>query len=174
MKNFCLGERAEALVRGMPPGVIGGGDRWVRSAPIAPPGFVSAYSIRGRVDVLIYCDDGTVAIVDFKTSEPGLAAVKRYSRQLHAYATALEHPARGSVTAVSRLGLLCFEPDAFVARGARGTLDGALVWIEVERDDRAFFEFMAQVVSVIECGVPPAPSWGCGWCSWHGACSTVS
>ena len=167
MKAVYIGERAEGFVPGMAPGVIGGGDRWVKSAPIVPPESNSACFIRGRVDVLVDCDDGTVAIVDFKTSEPGLAAVQQYSRQLHAYALGLEHPARGPATTVSALGLLCFEPDAFEAGGARAALLGDLVWVEVERDDEAFFGFLTEVVSVLEHGEAPAAAADCPWCAWQ-------
>jgi len=44
MKDFCLGEQAEALVPGMP-GVIGHGDRWVKSVPIGLPGRRSTPSV---------------------------------------------------------------------------------------------------------------------------------
>ena len=113
MKDFYLGERAEVLVPGMPTGVIGGGDRWVKSVPIVPPGCDSACLIRGRVDVLVACDDGSVGIVDFKTAEPCPGSLDKYSRQLHAYALALEHPARGAPVRVGTIGLLCFSPDRF-------------------------------------------------------------
>ena len=75
MKDFYLGARAETLVPGMAPGVIVDGDRWVKTAPIVPPGASSSLVIRGRVDVLVACDDGTTAVVEFKTAAPGTAAV---------------------------------------------------------------------------------------------------
>jgi len=171
MKDFFLGQRTEGLVPGMAPGVIGGGDRWVKSAPIVPPGCTSGCCIRGRVDVLVDYDDGTTGVVDFKTSELGPAAIEKYMRQLHAYAIALEHPASGPARAVSALGLLCFEPDAFEAGGVRAALHGGLEWIEVDRDDKAFLGFLSQVVSVrdaVEAPAPaPAPAPNCPWCAWR-------
>ena len=164
MKDYYLGQRAETLVPGMPPGVIGGANRWVKSAPIVPPGCASACRIRGRVDVLVDCDDGMTAVVDFKTGEPGLAAMEKYSRQLHAYALALEHSAKGPATAVSALGLMCFSPDGFETHGHEAALTGGLTWTEVPLERPGFIEFLSQVLSVL--GQPEAPplSSSCPWC----------
>ena len=95
MKEFYLGERAELMAPGMPEGVIGGGDRWVKSAPLLVPGSSKTCLIRGRVDALVDCDDGTTGVVDFKTTIPKPDHIATYGRQLHAYAMALEHPSSG-------------------------------------------------------------------------------
>jgi hypothetical protein len=167
MKAFYLGERADALVSAMPPGVIGGGDRWVKSEPIVPPGAATGCLIRGRVDVLVAGDDGSTAVIDFKTAEPSPANLEKYSRQLHAYALALERPASGPATMVSALGLLCFLPTSFAAVRETATLHGDLRWIEVERDDEAFFDFLAGVLVVLERASAPLPSGSCPWCAWR-------
>ena len=167
MKAFYVGQRTESLVPGMAPGLIGAGDRWVKAAPIVPPGCASACVIRGRVDVLVACDDGTTAVVDFKTAEPGPAAVAKYCRQLHAYATALEHPATGPATAVSQLGLVCFCPRTYEAEEARAKLHGDLAWVEVARDDDVFLGFLTDVVTLLECDQLPPPAAECPWCSWR-------
>jgi hypothetical protein len=168
MKDCYLGERADALVPGMPPGVFVGRDQWVRSAAIVPMGANSACLIRGRVDVLVDCDDGTTAVIDMKTAEPGAANVEKYSRQLHAYALALENPASGPATTVSELGLLSFVPASFVGTDEKAALCGDLRWLEVERDDEAFLCFLTEVVSVLEQPEPPPASPECCWCAWHG------
>ena len=141
MKDCYLGERAEAAVDGMPPGSIGGGDRWVKSAPLLPPGSASTCLIRGRVDVLIDCDDGTKGVVDFKTTVPKADHLATYGRQLHAYAMALEHPSSGRPERVSSLGLLCFLPDTYEAEEGRAGLFGPVEWVELPRDDLGFAEF---------------------------------
>jgi hypothetical protein len=164
MKGYYLGARAQTLVPGMAPGVIVGGDRWVKSAPVVPPGCDSSVCIRGRVDVLIECDDGTTAIVDFKTTEPSTEHVGKYSRQLHAYALALEHPAKGQAVTVSSMGLLCFAPDRFETQRQSAMLSGAVRWTEVPRDDVAFQRFLTDVVSVLDQRGPPAPESTCPWC----------
>ena len=165
MKDFYLGERAEMAARGMPEGVIGGGDRWVKSAPLLVPGSSRTCLIRGRVDVLVDCDDGTTGVVDFKTTVPKPDHIATYGRQLHAYATALEHPSSGRPEEVSSLGLLCFSPDTYEAQDGRAGLYGDLEWIEVPRDDLGFAQFLGHVVSVLDQGDPPEPAAGCAWCA---------
>ena len=165
MKDFYLGERAESCARGMPAGVIGGGDRWVKSAPFAPPGSAGTGMIRGKVDVLVECDDGSLGVVDFKTTIPKPDHVATYSRQLHAYAWALEHPASGPAAVVSSLGLLCFLPDTYEAMGDQAGLYGNVEWIEVPRDDEAFVRFLMEVVSILNDSDPPPASPDCPWCA---------
>jgi hypothetical protein len=165
MKDFYLGERAEAAAPRMPEGVIGGGDRWVKSAPVLVPGSSRTCVIRGRVDVLVDCDDGTTGVVDFKTTVPRPDHLATYGRQLHAYAMALEHPSSGRPVQVSSLGLLCFLPDTYEALEGRAGLTGELQWIEVPRDDLAFAGFLEEVASVLGCDGPPAPAPGCPWCA---------
>jgi PD-(D/E)XK nuclease superfamily len=164
MKEHYLGERSEIVAEGMPPGIVGGGDRWVKSAPLLPPGGATTCVIRGRVDVLIDCDDGTKGIVDFKTTLPKADHLAIYGRQLHAYAMALEHPAGGRSETVSSLGLLCFLPDSFEAEQGTAGLFGPVQWVEVPRDDEAFVLFLAEVVSVLDQDDPPPADPSCPWC----------
>jgi len=165
MKDCYLGDRSETVAEGMPPGFIGGGDRWVKSAPLLPPGSTGTCMIRGRVDVLIDCDDGTKGVVDFKCTVPKADHLATYGRQLHAYAMALEHPSSGRPETVSSLGLLCFLPETYEAEGGRAALYGDVRWIEIPRDDAGFAEFLAEVVDVLVDPEPPPPVPGCGWCA---------
>ena len=142
MKDCYLGDRSETVAKGMPPGIVGGGDRWVKSAPLLPPGSTSTCMIRGRVDVLIDCDDGTKGIVDFKTTLPKADHLATYGRQLHAYAYGLEHPASGPAATVSNLGILAFVPGTYQASKDLAALLGNLSWIGIDRDDDAFMEFV--------------------------------
>jgi len=164
MKDHYLGERAETVAAGMPEGVIGGGDRWVKSAPFVIPGCSRTVVIRGRVDVLVDCDGGSLGVIDFKTTMPKADHLTTYGRQLHAYAWALEHPASGSPVPVSALGLLCFLPETFGAQGPRAGLFGGLEWVEIPRHDEKFAEFLYEVAAVLEGAVGPPPSPDCRWC----------
>jgi len=164
MKDFYLGRPAEAVVPGMPPGVIEGGDRWVKSAPIVFPGTTAAIVIRGRVDVLVRCDDRTVAVVDFKTGGPRPVDIDKYARQLHAYALALEQPSVGPPTDVSALGLLCFSPDRFETNGQDAAVTGGLSWTEVPLHRPAFMSFLSRVLALLDEPEAPPPSIDCRWC----------
>jgi hypothetical protein len=164
MKDFYLGERAESVAPGAPAGVFSSPDRWVKSAPIAQSSSTRPVILRGRLDVLVTCDDGTNAVVDFKTALPSDSHVLLYGRQLHAYAWALEQPASGLPRTVSSLGLLSFMPERFGAEGSRASLVGDLRWVDVARDDLGFEAFLRKVVEVLEAPEPPLPARGCRWC----------
>jgi hypothetical protein len=168
MKHFYLCERADSLSPGAPAGTIGQPNRWVKSVPIDLPGCHRRVVLRGRLDAMVACDDGTDAVVDFKTALPTDAHVPLYGRQLHSYAWALERPASGRPTEVSALGLLCFAPDSFESEGNRAALSGDLTWIGVPRDDAEFQAFLVTVVSLLEAPEPPEPAPGCPWCGSHG------
>jgi hypothetical protein len=138
----------------------------VKSAGLTIPESIFVSEIRGSVDALIQCDDGSVAVVDFKTVEPNADHVATYSRQLHAYALALEQPAVGPATKVSALGLLCFLPNSFTSTHT-ATLSGEIKWFEIERDEPGFLEFLIEVASVIGQPDPPEASPSCVWCRWR-------
>jgi hypothetical protein len=65
---------------------------------------------------------------------------------------------------VSSLGLLCFLPDSYEARGDQAGLFGGLQWIEIPRDDEAFVRFLIEVVGVLNGSDPPRASPNCPWC----------
>ena len=165
MKHRFAGQRSEGLGPAVPSGVIGGVDRSVRSAPIAVPGSAPPLVIRGRVDALVACDDGTFGVIDFKTADPVNPNSAAYFRQLHAYATALEYPASGRSVSVSALGLLCFSPSVFDLEGTEGSLTGDVSWVSVERDQQGFEHFLAEVSTTLARPAAPPPAAGCSWCA---------
>jgi hypothetical protein len=172
MKACYLGQRTEMLDPDMPPGVISQADRWVESAGLNIPGSSVVSEIHGSLDALIHCDDGSVGVVDFKTAALNADLLGTYSRQLHAYAFALEQPGSGPPLQVSALGLLCFLPDAFTT-GHHAALTGQLKWLEIERDDTAFLRFLIEVAGILDEPEPPSASAECTWCGW-GARTGVS
>jgi hypothetical protein len=174
MRQSLHGRRTDAVSPQMPPGVFEYGDRWVESEPIAvqTPDAIRRCVVRGRLDTVVRVDDGTYAVVDFKTTERSAAQIPLYARQLHAYAWALEHPAPGQLGLgpVSRLGLLVFEPAKFLPAGEGPVaLSGALAWIEMPRDDGAFLGFLAEALSLLEEPVPPGGAPLCPWCVYRDA-----
>jgi hypothetical protein len=170
MKKWFMGRSTESFAPALPKGVVEHDEKWVESKPRRPEGFSSSYVLRGKFDSVVMFDDRSYAVIDFKTTEPRPEYVRRYSRQLHAYAQALEDPSAGSfgLAPVSRLGLLFFRPSAFSNNEAgNAALTGDLRWIEITRDNEDFAQFMAEVLSVLELTSPPEPTPSCEWCSYQ-------
>ena len=167
-KDFYFGKRTEEMAEGLKPGRVAVGDRWVRSRPIQVPGHETLVAIAGRIDTALAFDDGSHAVVDFKTSAPKAEHVDFYSRQLHAYTLALENPAEGALelSPVTTLGLLCVEPVAMVPLGGDVALKGETTFLEIERDDGAFLAFLSQVLYVLEKPEPPPAGAKCGYCAY--------
>lgn len=168
MKNFFEGKRTEEF--GLPPGRIAYSGKWVESRPIGLPNREVRVHVRGPFDTVLAFDDGTHAVVDFKTSHQKPDNVTKYARQLHAYAYALEHPAPGkfALSKVKRLGLLVYEPKKFQAwPSSRAVLNGTLQWQEILLDMPGFLSFLGEVAEIIEAPEPPAASAACGWCAFR-------
>jgi hypothetical protein len=174
MKAGCEGRRTETLASDMPAGVFEFGERWVESQPIDVhlPDAVHRCLLQGTLDTVVRLDDGGYAVVGFQMGERRAEQVPVDTRQLHAYAYALEHPARGAVglAPITRLGLLVFEPETFAREAAGlGALTGGLSWVEIPRDDGLLFGFLAEVLSVLERPEPPGGAPLCGWCVYRDA-----
>ena len=97
MKAHYAGRPTSEITPTLAPGSISVSEQWIESLPISMPGHTLSCFLRGKFDALIHFDDGSHGVIDFKTSEPKLSQIPFYSRQLHAYAYALEHPAPGKL-----------------------------------------------------------------------------
>jgi len=164
------GMRARAIASGMPDGIIRAGQRWARSRPIDLCLDDRLCSISGRLDSLIELDDGTWGIIDFKTSKVSGPHVAMYSRQLHAYAFALENPASGQplLGRIATLGLLVYEPSTFDQNiDQTAALIGEVRYIDIPRNDAAFFDFLRQVAAVLARPEPPDPAPDCPFCAYR-------
>ncbi|MGD0697051.1 MAG: PD-(D/E)XK nuclease family protein [Terriglobia bacterium] len=169
-KEFFARKRTEGLLQALPPGVVEYGEKWVQSRPLLVPKHVSPCFVRGKIDTVLKLDDGSWAVVDFKTGERKSEHMSLYSRQLHAYAIALENAAPGmlELRPIKKLGLLVFEPDAFRnAPLGPAALLGSMTWIEIPRDDEGFLAFLSEVLDVLESTEPPAGSPTCEWCNYR-------
>ena len=119
---------------------------------------------------MIEFDDCTYAVVDFKTTTPKPEHVAFYSRQLHAYAYALEHPAPGKLglSPVVRLGLFSLDLDQLERRSVdRLALLGGVEWQACPLDEAEFLTFIDGVLSLLEQPEPPPPAEKCGFCKYR-------
>lgn len=173
--GFYDGRRTRRVLPDLPPGVIRCGERWVESEPIQPPGRASASYILGKLDSVIQFDDESWAVIDFKTTRTRGEHIPLYARQLHAYAYGLENPARPprslkresvQLSPITKIGLLCFEPrEVSQPSVGRHVYEGEVRWIEMERDDATFLEFIGEIVDLID-GPIPDPGRECAWCKY--------
>jgi hypothetical protein len=172
MKEHFEGKSTKEISEYLPAGKVKFGEKWVTSQPVTIPGQRGTCFIRGKFDTVVAFDDGTFGIVDFKTSEPKPTHVDFYSRQLHAYAHALENPAPGSLSLapITKLGLLCVEPTAMdYTDFNKVAYIGDVSWMECPRDDKAFFDFLGQVLAVLENDSPPDANPSCAYCQYRDA-----
>lgn len=168
--EFYHGKPSSVLSPQLPPGTIKYRERFVKSVPIALPGAASTCYIYGRFDAVIEFDDGTFGIVDYKTSDPRDEHVAFYSRQLTAYAYALEKPAPNALglSPVSRMGLFIISPQRFeCAPSDEMIFVNQATWMEVPRDDGAFLSLLSDVLAVLEGPEPPPASETCPVCTYR-------
>lgn len=168
--SFYDGKPTSEISPSLPPGTVKYRERFVKSAPITIPGARSQCFIYGRFDAVIEFDDGTFGIVDYKTSDAKDEHVAFYSRQLSAYAYALENPAPSALalSPVSRLGLFVITPDRFERNGSDEMIFvNRATWMDVPRDDDAFLALIGDVVALLDMDAPPPPSETCDTCSYR-------
>ncbi len=168
--EFYQGRSAQEISQTLPAGIVMYREKFVKSAPISFPGVVSQCYINGRFDAVIEFDDGSYGIVDYKTSEAKDEHVAFYSRQLTAYAYALENPAPNalSLSPISRMGLFVITPDRYEQTNAGETAYiNKRTWMDVPRDDKAFLGFLGEVMAVLDNPTPPISSENCALCSYR-------
>jgi hypothetical protein len=163
MKDYFQDKASEELTPQLPAGIVKMGDRWVTSAPIVLPGHTSSCYLTGKFDCLVEFTDGSFGVVDFKTSESKPEQVAFYSRQLHAYAFALEYPSPNS-----RMGLLSVEP-VLVDRLHPDKIAylGNVSWQECPKSYPDFLSFLDEVVTVLELPDPPGSGSNCAYCAYR-------
>ena len=169
--GFYHGQRSEEISPKLPPGVLSHREVWVQSAPIRVPGAKSQCYIRGRCDAAIAFDDGSYAIVDYKTSDAD-EDKSFYSRQLSAYAYALENPSPKALhlSPISRLGLFIITPEHFERNDSGDVMFvNRTKWIDIPRDDDAFLDLLRDVLAVLDSPAPPEPDPKCGTCTYRRA-----
>jgi len=170
MKGYFQDKSTQELTSQLPSGAVKMGDRWVKSLPISIPGHHHSCYITGKFDCMVEFDDGSYGVVDFKTSAAKPEHIPFYSRQLHAYAYALEYAAPNSLhlSPITRLGLLTVEPVLM----DRVTSDkiaylGNVTWQECPLSYPDFLAFLEQLITTLELPDPPEPGPTCGYCSYR-------
>jgi hypothetical protein len=170
MKAHFAGRPASEIDPSLPPGLISVSEKWIESIPIEIPGHSKYCFVKGRLDAMISFEDGSYGVVDFKTSQPKPSQIPFYSRQLHAYAYALEHAAPGklNLTPIARLGLLVEAPHATLnATSEQIDFHFTSTWLEIPYYEDGFLHFIDQVLQLLELPEPPPASKNCTYCQYR-------
>lgn len=170
-KKFFDGKSTKEISPLLPPGQVIYGEKQVCSAPITFPGLDGSFYISGRFDNVVRFDDGSYGVIDFKTSSVKEYHIERYSRQLHAYAYCLEHPAENalSLSPITKFGICCLEPKRMFSQGEEFGFMCEVAWLECPRDDAAFMELLREVLALLLSPDSPAASEKCGFCRYRAA-----
>lgn len=173
MKTLFAGQPTHVISPDLPPGRVTMQGKWVQSEVISFAGLTATAYIKGAFDSVLAFEDGSFAVIDFKTSTPNPAHVDFYGRQLSAYAWALENPAEGAlrINPISMLGLLYLDP-VDIAHGTdhhRITYGGEVTWKEIPKNDVLFMQFMRGVLSLLSLSEPPPAAENCGFCAYRRA-----
>ena len=168
--DFYQDKPTSEISPALPPGTMKLKEKYVKSAPILVPGISAQAYIRGRFDAVIEFEDGSYGIMDYKTSDAKDEHAAFYSRQLSAYAYALENPAPDALrlSPVSRLGLFVVTPERFeMSVKGETVFVNKTTWVEVQRDDEAFLGLIGEILAILESSAPPEASKGCPTCSYR-------
>lgn len=180
LKDYYNRKRTEEIFSelGFKEGVVEYAERYVESKPI--PLQISGRDVTcciyGKFDILIKFDNGEYGLIDFKIGNPNEEHRKLYSRQLHAYLYALEHPTLETIErlklsppiSVTKLGLLYFYPSEVSQLKNKGyfSFNAKIEWVEIPKDEERFLNFIKEVVELLESSEPPNLSLTCKWCEY--------
>jgi hypothetical protein len=171
MKQLFKDKPTSLISPDLPPGRVTMQGKWINSTVIGFDGIDATCYLKGAFDSVLAFDDGTYAVIDFKTSSPSPAHVGFYGRQLSAYAYALEHPSEKglAVAPISKLGLLYLDP-VDIEHGSdhkRITYGGEVTWQEIPKNEAVFLDFMRRVLTLLSQPEPPAAPETCGFCAYR-------
>ena len=170
MKDFYLDKPTKAIHPDLPDGKVYLTGKWVESNIIHLSGHAVECYLKGNFDTVLKFDDESYAVVDFKTTEINEEHIPFYTRQLQAYAYALEHaaPTKLTLKPITRLGLLCFEPRHMdMDDQGRLTYRGQVTWQECPLDEAVFLKQIEEILAVLELPEPPQAGEKCEFCKYR-------
>jgi len=108
LQNAIIGLELKKINSSLPAGKIEVKEGFLKSKPIPPD---NSCFISGRFDIASELDDGSLAVIDFKITDPTEDKIQKFFPQLHAYKFALENPAFGSPKKISKMGVVTINPE---------------------------------------------------------------
>jgi len=154
-KNSTDGLRTEEVCPEMPRGTFikGPGDKFLESVDIKGKN-ASGY-ISGKGDAFLKLDDGSYAVIDFKTTAMNAEKAKDYSSQLHAYKYALENNKdnKPHLSPITKLGILIFEPDINQKMKKNNSTSFGIMhkveWFEIKINEKKFINYVKEVIDLL-------------------------
>ena len=169
MQEACYrGKPSTALDSQLPAGTISRYGEAVESAPIVINGEETRWRIKGKYDLVVEYENGSVGLIDCKVTTSAMddAKVAHYQPQLEAYCYALENPLNGIAATVAHSGLMMWKivgaskdesgTNAFITESA---------FLMVPRDPEGFQIFIEEVVAVLDGHIPDSNS-RCKYCAY--------
>jgi len=169
LKYYYNGKHTKELHTDLPPGIVKSFDRYITSQNFHFEYHKDTCFISGKPDSIIEFDDGTYGVIDFKTSKPKDEYSVFYSRQLNAYAYALENPGPGSLelSPISMLDLSYFYPSKVSQESIDWlSFDSEIYLAEIKIDNQGFLAFVEEALTLLESSDYPDSSPNCYWCNY--------
>ena len=173
-KNSTTGMRTEDICIDIPKGIFfeGPGSKTLESIDIKCEDGNAGY-ISGKGDAFLKLDDGSYAVIDFKTTAMSSDKAKDYSTQLHAYKYALENNREGKphLSPITKLGIIVFEPDIDekmikTSESSQGIIHKTQ-WFEIPIDEDNFVSYVKKVVKLLSSQDTPHSAESCQFCEYR-------
>lgn len=132
---------------------------WVLSKPIETE--YGPIELGGFPDAIVDMQDGTVAVVDYKMTNPKPSTVTKYEAQLNSYQFAIENPLEGEPLVVSSLWLVCWAPGQLTISEDMDhpqVLMGGLTVMNVKQDQAHIRKLLESHAKILYGDMPPASS----------------
>ena len=173
-KKSTEGLRTEDVCSDMPKGTFikGPGDKFLESQNIDCGNNIAGY-ISGKGDAFLKLDDGSYAVIDFKTTAMSPEKAEDYSTQLHAYKYALEHnkESKPHLSPITKLGILIFEPDINQKMKRNDISSFGIMhkveWFEIKIDENKFVEYVKKVINLLGSDNMPDSESSCSFCEYR-------
>jgi len=156
-ESFYRGKPSRALDPQLSTGTITRWGETVESKRIVINGEETRWRIKGKYDLVVEYDNGTVGLIDCKvtTSEMDDAKVAHYLPQLEAYCFALENPLHGMPYTVAHSGLMMWRVNGSdVSSNNEFAFTTESAFLMAPRQPEKFQNLMVEVISLIDGAIP--------------------
>ncbi len=160
-RAFYDGKPTSVLHPGLPAGIVRNA-KGVLSEPFEHDGV--SLTIRGTLDAIAEFEDGTIGVIDFKSSIPNNYLRDHYRPQLCAYRWALTNPAKTEPQEVTKLGLLVVRPEAMADTNQGLAQLVSTTWIEIDYDGAWFTNLLREICDIAANPASAESDPECGWC----------